>query len=384
VLRQLGEVYAAKQRLGVDPELEIPFTIEGAIEVYAKLAVVDDDGWEELGYRSTGRESWVEAMRGLWEEIQETILTPPRTIWRAARSAAGGGENARHAARLYDRYLSFFERFATSERRGGVPDSAYFAAHEAARGVGDALLVYATRPMPDEIELATRRYRSALTIFPFDRRLWPALTGALERQGREPEYMELVRPVADWVTRSRSVDSWIAKAEPGAESIAALRRALSDSLVIMYLGFAEDSAVEQIEAGGRELRAERETVAEPARRARRERGAGPGAAAGGGGRGLAPWPGRAAGARFARLGGSHPAHPGGQRAAGKARQADRGALARAAAVPGHAGDRRSGGRAARAADPSDPRAAAADVSRETLVARAGSRRCRNFASNRRD
>ena len=74
VLRQLGEVYAAKQRLGVDPELEIPFTIEGAIEVYAKLALVGDDGWADLGYRNTGRESWIEAMRGLWEEIQETIL----------------------------------------------------------------------------------------------------------------------------------------------------------------------------------------------------------------------------------------------------------------------------------------------------------------------
>jgi hypothetical protein len=281
VLRQLGEVYVAKQRLGVDPELEIPFTIEGAIEVYAKLALVDDEGWADLGYRATGRESWVEAMRGLWEEIQETILNA--SAYYLARSQEiphAADENARHAARLYERYLSFFERFATSERRGGVPDSAYFAAHEAARGVGDAYLVYATRPTPDEIELATRRYRSALTIFPFDRRLWPALTGALERQGREPEYMELVRPVADWVTRSRSVDQWIAKAEPGAETIAALRRALSDSLVIMYLGFAEDTGVEQLEASVRELRAQRETVAEQLAELEHERGAEPAARTG--------------------------------------------------------------------------------------------------------
>jgi hypothetical protein len=153
-----------------------------------------------------------------------------------------------------------------------VPDSAYFAAHEAAKGVGDAYLAYAKLPTPDEVDLATRRYRSALTIFPFDRRLWPALTGALERQGREPEYMELVRPVADWVGRSRSVDAWIAKAEPGAETVAALRRALSDSLVIMYLGFADDQGIEELEASVRELRAQREAVAAQLAELMRERG----------------------------------------------------------------------------------------------------------------
>jgi hypothetical protein len=281
VLRQLGEVYAAKQRLGVDPDLEIPFTIEGAIEVYAKLALVGDDGWQELGYRNNGREAWTLAMRGLWEEIQETILNASAYyLARSQESPATGDEDARHAARLYERYLSFFERFATSERRGGVPDSAYFAAHEAARGTGDAYLVYASLPTPDEIELATRRYRSALTIFPFDRRLWPAMTGALERQGREPEYMELVRPVADWVTRSRSVDAWIAKAEPGAESIAALRRALSDNLVIMYLGFGEEAGIEQIEESVRQLRSERERLAARLAELEHERGAKPGAATG--------------------------------------------------------------------------------------------------------
>jgi hypothetical protein len=276
VLRQLGEVYAAKQRLGVDPELEIPFTIEGAIEVYAKLSLAGEEGWADLGYRSTGRESWLLAMRGLWEEIQETILNASAYyLARSQENPHAADENARHAARLYERYLSFFERFATAEHRGGVPDSAYFAAHEAAKGAGDAYLVYAMLPTPDEVELATRRYRSALTIFPFDRRLWPALTAALERQGREPEYMELVRPVADWVGRSRSVDTWIAKAEPGAETIAALRRALSDSLVIMYLGFADDAGLGEIEQSVRELRVERETAAQQLAELERERGAAP-------------------------------------------------------------------------------------------------------------
>jgi hypothetical protein len=75
VLRLLGEVYAAKQRLGEDPEIEIPFSIEGAIEVYAKLHVDGrEDGWKSLGYASSGRQSYVEAMHGLWEEIQEASL----------------------------------------------------------------------------------------------------------------------------------------------------------------------------------------------------------------------------------------------------------------------------------------------------------------------
>ncbi len=37
ILRQMGEVHAAKQRLGVDPDVELPFTIEGAYQVYASL-----------------------------------------------------------------------------------------------------------------------------------------------------------------------------------------------------------------------------------------------------------------------------------------------------------------------------------------------------------
>ena len=96
VLRQLGEVYAAKQRLGVDPELEIPFTIEGAIEVYAKLALAGDDGWQDLGYRATGRESYVTAMRGLWEEIQETILNA--AAYYLARSQASSAHGRRERA----------------------------------------------------------------------------------------------------------------------------------------------------------------------------------------------------------------------------------------------------------------------------------------------
>ena len=309
VLRQLGEVYAAKQRLGVDPELEIPFTIEGAIEVYAKLALVGDDGWQDLGYRATGRESYIDGdARSLGgdpgDDPQRRRLLPGA---QPGSSARGRRERAPRRAPL--RALPVVLR-ALRDRRAARRRSrlGLLRRPRGREGRGRRLSgVCARIPLPDEVELATRRYRSALTIFPFDRRLWPALTGALERQGREPEYMELVRPVADWVARSRSVDTWIAKAEPGAETIATLRRALSDSLVIMYLGFGEDAGIEQLEQSVRELRAEREGVASQLAELERERGAEPGARARRGGR----RPGRAGAgrgrrrARPARLRGAH-------------------------------------------------------------------------------
>ncbi len=230
VLRQLGEVYAAKQRLGENPEIDTPFSLEGAIEVYAALFKALPDGWAKMGYLRHGPSAMIEAMHGLWEEIQETTLNA--SDYYLAQSLAEphrGDEHARNAARLLARYLAFFDSYARNDRKEGVPDSAFFAAHEAARGIGDAFLAYASRPTGAEGELATRRYRNALELFPFDRTLWPALTAALERQGRETEYLSLARPVAEWVTRSRSVDTWSEQGEPGAKEIATLRRALSDT-----------------------------------------------------------------------------------------------------------------------------------------------------------
>ena len=261
VLRQLGEVYAAKQRLGENPEIDTPFSIEGAIEVYAALHKALPDGWAKMGYRRHGPAAMTEAMHGLWEEIQETTLNAADSYLAAAVAAPHrADENARNAVRPLARYLAFFDVYARDQRKEGVPDSAYFAAHEAARGIGDAFLAYATRPTGAEVQLATRRYRNALELFPFDRTLWPALTAALERQGRETEYLGLVRPVAEWVTRSRSVDTWIDQGEPGAQEIATLRRALSDTQVLMYLGFGEAEGLEALEQGLEQLRVRRANV----------------------------------------------------------------------------------------------------------------------------
>ena len=87
-------------------------------------------------------------------------------LTRSVEEPHRANEHARSAARIYSRYLAFFHEFATEERKEAVPNSAYFAAFEAARGFGDALLSYAAEARSSEIELATLRYRSALSLFP--------------------------------------------------------------------------------------------------------------------------------------------------------------------------------------------------------------------------
>jgi hypothetical protein len=266
VLRQLGEVYAAKQRLGVDPDIQTSFSIEGAIDVFTRLArngsLVDDgvEGWSSLGFEQ--REAWVASLQRLWEEIQETSLNAADYyLTRAVEQRHLADDHARSAARIHARYLSFFHKFASSPERALVPDSAYFAAYEAARGYGDAMLAYAPGNLSHaEMEHATQRYVSALKLFPFDRKLWHGLTAALERQGRESEYLELSRPVAEAVTGSRHVDAWIENGEPGAQTLAILRRAMADSQVLVYMGFAEESGVADLVASLDELEARRNAV----------------------------------------------------------------------------------------------------------------------------
>ncbi|MEM7408701.1 MAG: hypothetical protein AAF430_00525 [Myxococcota bacterium] len=280
VLRQLGEVYAAKQRLGVDPEIDTPFSIEGAIDVYGELKEGDD--LREMGY--DGKEDYLASMHGLWEEIQETSLNAADYyLTRAVEKPHLADDYARSAARIYARYLSLFQRYAVPSERETLPDSAYFAAYEAARGYGDSLLTYARgRLSRAEMRQATRRYVAALRLFPFDRQLWPSLASSLERQGQENSYLDLARPVAEGVTSSRHVDSWIQKGEASAAQIAVLRRALADSQVLVYLGFAEESTVAELEDSLTSLRtqherAENDLIELAARRDRLGRDVGPAA-----------------------------------------------------------------------------------------------------------
>jgi len=261
-LRQLGEVYAAKQREGVDPEFDTPFTVGKAMQVYESLSeglTGDARTIAELGYRDGGRDAVVETLHRLWEEIQETSLNAAAFyLSRAAEGNFRSGEDLRNAARIDARYLDFFERFLPPDRREGMPDSAFFAAYEAAKGYGDAYLAFpAAQPTATEIDLATRRYLTALRIFPFDVQLWPAVRAALERQGRVNDYLQLVRPIADSVAKSRFLDGWIQRGGEGARAIGAIRNALGEDLAIMYMGFADGSGIAELEQSLAELQQNR-------------------------------------------------------------------------------------------------------------------------------
>lgn len=261
VLREIGEVYVAKQRLDTEAELDMPFSIEGAIGVWATLRGEMAGDWKKLGYQNVTREQYLDAMRRLWEEIQETSLNvADYYLWRAAKEPTRADEYARAAARVYGRYLGFFHQYATEDGKSALPDSAYFAAFEASKGVGNALLAYAARPSSAEVVLGTERYRSALLLFPFDRELWPAITAGLGRHGRQSEYAKIVRPIAEHVARSRALSSWIDGGEPEAKRLSVLRTALADSEVLLYLGFAESERIPELDAQLDELRAKREAL----------------------------------------------------------------------------------------------------------------------------
>jgi hypothetical protein len=228
----------------------MPFSIEGAMRVYRDLFEQGQDGrWTRLGFRSNGYESYVLSLQTLWEEIQEASLNAADYyVTRGMAEKARQDDHATSAARTYLAYLSFFDQFASQAGAEYVPDSAYFAAYEAAKGYGDSVLVYsAANPTVTEIEFVVNRYIQALEIFPFDRHLWPALAGALERQGRSNQYLSKVRPIADSSARSRHVDAWIAANEPGTEALSIMRSAMSDELAVMYLGFANGAELAELE-----------------------------------------------------------------------------------------------------------------------------------------
>jgi hypothetical protein len=263
VLRQLGEIQAAKQRLGVDPDIETPFGIEDAMEVYRELHEHRSRGeWVELGFRTNGRKASIEIMNGLWQEIQEASLnTADYYLSRSLSDEEAAEELVRSAARVHARYLAFFGEYARAESASLIPDSAYFAAYESARGYADSYLAFSDDDLKQaEIDLAVERYSLALRSYPFDRKLWGAMAMALERQGRSSDYLARVRPVADSVARSRYVNSWIEKQEPSFEAISAMRGALSDDLAIMYLGFANSDEGTDLHSRLRDLQDKRGSI----------------------------------------------------------------------------------------------------------------------------
>jgi hypothetical protein len=258
VLRQLGEIHAAKQRLGVDPEIEIPFSIARAIKIYAALDEDLGDDWEKHGYHDTGRESYVDAMHGLWEEIQEASFNVAAYYHDRGVREKKGRESLSDAVSTYSRYFTFFKRYAKSGSEEGVPDSAFFAAHDAARGIADAILQYdGGNPSTKQLESATGQYLAALEIFPFEPGVWSSAAVALERQGRDSDYLGATQGIADRVSESRVLESWIGAEKESADYFDALRRAVVDDLAVMYLGFSSATDLGELEQGVETLRERR-------------------------------------------------------------------------------------------------------------------------------
>ena len=110
VLRLLGESYAARQRLGVDPDFETSFTIEGAIDVFDELFRAGREGdFASIGFEN--RELYLTTLHHLYEEIQETSLNAADYyLARAAEKPALAFEMSRSAARVHSRLLAFFMR----------------------------------------------------------------------------------------------------------------------------------------------------------------------------------------------------------------------------------------------------------------------------------
>lgn len=262
VLRQLGELYAARQRLGEDPKLDVPFRIDRAKEIFAALHEARDGEWGRHGYLEHGREAYVRALRGLWEEIQEaTFNAAEYYLAEGLRDGQRANEDLNAAARFYAGYLELFDTYAADQPNELVPESAYFAAYWASKGVGDAILHFAGgNPSTRQLEEAIAHYERALRLFPFDRKLWAALALALERQGRESQFLRVTKPVAERVARSASLDTWIRQGRKDARALDVLRRALSEDLVILYFGFADASRLDELERGLEELRARRDAL----------------------------------------------------------------------------------------------------------------------------
>ncbi len=265
MLRLIGETYAAKQRLGLDPYIEMPFDLEDAIATYDELyAAREGNDYKKVGFARVGRTAYLQTLRGLWAEIQESSLnTADYYLARSLAATENSDEYVRSAAETYTRYLAFFERYVGQEETAYVPDSAYFAAYEAAKGYGDAFLNFASRgATASELEVVADRYLDAMSAFPFDPVLWPGLATALERLGRAGKYLELARPIADSVARSRHIDSWVENGKSSARAIGTLRAALSDDLVLMYLGFAQSSGDRELDQSLESLRSERDDTKE--------------------------------------------------------------------------------------------------------------------------
>ena len=272
-LRQLGEVHAAGERLGVEVDVDVPFSIDRALSLYDTLQAASNGGWERLGYVDQGRDAYLAATRGLWSEIQDASFNSARYYMsRRDPSGAIDDESVVNAINAYSRYLHAFERYQNDPTGETLPDSAYFGAYLAARGIGDGVLFFAGGDASvDQLEEAINQYRRALGFFPFDRELWATLAVALQRSGREGEFLAVAKPVADRVVHSRHLDRWIQNRAEWAEPLEDFRRAFGNDRSLVYLGFADETKLDELETEFARLKQERIEISEAIAATRIER-----------------------------------------------------------------------------------------------------------------
>ena len=261
-LRQVGEVFATGERTNAAVEIDIPFSITRALELFDTLHAAKDGDWARQGYVDQGRDAYLSAMQGLWSEIQEASFNSA-SYYMSQTDAAGDAddESIVHAINTYSRYLHAFQRYEGDASGESLPDSAYYGAYMAARGIGDGVLFFAGGDASvDQLEEAIAQYSQALAYFPFDRALWSTLAVALQRSGRESDFLAVAKPVADGVVRSRHLDRWIENGSAWGEELASFRRAFENDRSLVYFGFADEAKLDELETEFARLQTERENV----------------------------------------------------------------------------------------------------------------------------
>lgn len=272
-LRQQSEVFATGERTGKAVGIDIPFSLDRGIELYEALHAARAGGWEKLGYLDQGRDAYVAAMQGLWAEIQDASFNAAR-YYMAHQNDAGqiDDESIVNAINHYSRYLHAFERFSGDATGESLPDSAYFGAYQAARGIGDGVLFFsAGDASPQQISEAIAQYQRALAYFPFDRALWGTLAVALQRSGKEADFLAVAQPLASRVVHSRHLDRWIANRLSEGPVLESFRRAFANDRSLVYFGFADETKIGALEAEFARLAKDRQAIAQSIAENRSER-----------------------------------------------------------------------------------------------------------------
>lgn len=272
-LRQQSEVFATAERTGRRLDIDIPFSIDRGLELYEALHAGRDGSWERLGYLDQGRDAYVVAMQDLWSEIQDATFNAAR-YYMSLGSAEGRAddESIVHAINHYSRYLHAFQRFAGDPSGESLPDAATFGAYQAARGIGDGVLFFSGGDAaPEQLREAIAQYETALACFPFDRALWSTLALALQRSGREADFLGVAQPIASRVVHSRHLERWIAGASADADVLEKFRRAFANDRSLVYFGFADEAKVGALEQELARLTAERAEIARTIAATRSER-----------------------------------------------------------------------------------------------------------------